>query len=66
MKQRPRFLPGIKCPRCWDRALITTWRPPRGIDPGMREYRCGRCKLVTYKVMGVAAAPAPSLALGSR
>jgi len=65
MKQKQRFRPGIKCPRCYERALITPWRPPRGIDPGMREYWCRRCKLVTYKVRGSRPLKTPSLVLAS-
>ncbi|MBA7648705.1 hypothetical protein ES703_56493 [subsurface metagenome] len=62
MKQQPRFLPGIKCHRCLDRALITPWRPPRGIDPGMRQYKCRSCKLVVYKVIGRSSPKAPAFA----
>jgi len=62
MYRRPRFKPGIKCPRCLARAPITSWRPSPGIDPGMREYRCRRCGLVTYKVIGSRPRSAPALA----
>ncbi len=63
MERKPKFLPGIKCPRCWIRALITSYRPPRGIDPGMRQYRCRRCGLVIYKVIGAAAPKTPALTI---
>ena len=62
MYRRPKFLPGIKCPRCLDRAPITPWRPPPGIDPGMRQYKCRRCDLVTYKVKGAAVPKTAALA----
>ncbi|GAI94820.1 unnamed protein product, partial [marine sediment metagenome] len=39
-----------KCPVCGDKAEITTWKPPRGIDQRFREYRCTSqtCRVVFY------------------
>ena len=39
-----------KCPVCGEQALLTTWKPPRGIDQRFREYRCSRqtCRAVFY------------------
>ncbi|GAI40882.1 unnamed protein product [marine sediment metagenome] len=39
-----------KCPVCGDKAEITTWKPPRGIDQRFREYRCTSqtCRTVFY------------------
>ncbi|GAI68049.1 unnamed protein product [marine sediment metagenome] len=39
-----------KCPVCGDKAEITPWKPPRGIDQRFREYRCSRhtCRTVFY------------------
>ena len=38
----------IDCTRCCGRLEVTRWRPPRGIDPELREFECYLCGLVTY------------------
>ncbi len=33
-------------------AEMTEWRPPPGIDPKMRQFKCPGCGAVFYKVKG--------------
>ncbi|MBA7531604.1 hypothetical protein ES705_23817 [subsurface metagenome] len=39
-----------KCPVCGDVVEMTPWKPPRGLDQQLREYRCARhtCRKVFY------------------
>lgn len=38
----------MQCPKCRSSGVMTEWRPSKGIDPGMREYKCPGCKKVFY------------------
>lgn len=38
----------IKCAHCRGPAYMTDWRPKRGLDPILREFRCKYRRRVTY------------------
>lgn len=40
----------IHCPDCPHLAKMTTWKPIRGFDRGVRKYRCPFCKAEYYLV----------------
>ena len=41
----------MKCPDDFDQVMyLTNWKPPRGVDPRLRQFRCPLCKMVIYKV----------------
>jgi len=51
---RERTTGRVKCPRCsnpWTGRIVwarmTGWRPPHGIDPQLREFRC-ECGWTVY------------------
>ena len=29
-----------KCPMCGDESVLTTWKPPKGLDQRFRQYKC--------------------------
>lgn len=31
------------CPRCYEPVSSTSWRPPIGFDPRLREFECKKC-----------------------
>ncbi len=31
------------CPKCRNQCAKTSWRPPRGINPDLRQHRCPNC-----------------------
>ena len=39
-----------KCPECGDKAVLSTWKPPRGLDQRFRQYICTdlHCRFVFY------------------
>lgn len=42
----------MKCPKHPDTPMYqTTWRPPRGMDSRLRQYKCGvpGCDYIEYK-----------------
>ena len=41
------------CPKCMAIATSTSWRPPEGLDPNMREFVCPEkvCNHDFYKVI---------------
>lgn len=44
-----------KCPNCvkYDNRGVgreTGWRPPQGIHPRMREFKCSHCGWIFYKI----------------
>lgn len=52
----------VKCQLCkwYDRdeeawnykmAFITDWRPPKGLDPKMREFKCSGCGQLFYVIL---------------
>ena len=36
------------CMRCLNEAQRTDWKPPRGYNPDLVEYKCGNCGHVSY------------------
>ncbi len=42
----------MKCSKCEGEASRTNWIPPKGYDPYLHEYKCGRCGLVFYVAKG--------------
>ncbi len=40
----------VKCPNCGDKAALTPWKPPRGIEQRFREYKCSNqvCRCQFY------------------
>ena len=42
------ILKRIRCPKCGHSAQLTTWKPPDGYDPRMREYHCEVCDTEVY------------------
>jgi len=41
-----------KCPRCGYDSVLTPWKPPIGLNPRLRQYRCSNvvCGTVFYMV----------------
>lgn len=42
------------CPDCRGKAgLVIGWKPPQGIDPLLRAFKCLSCGSIHYKVISV-------------
>ncbi|MBA7706771.1 hypothetical protein ES703_115628 [subsurface metagenome] len=48
-----------RCPNCWDEADMTSFRPPPGFDPAMREYNCSHCGYEWYHIPKTMGEPKP-------
>ncbi len=48
-----------KCPRCLALAALTAWKPTKGYDPLMREYKCSHCGYCWNEVPRPSATPEP-------
>ena len=38
----------MQCEKCESTLTKTDWRPPVGIDPQLRQFKCGTCGEVFY------------------
>lgn len=48
------ILPTTYCPDCRARAgVVVDWKPPPGLDPRLRAFRCLSCRGVFYKVVNI-------------
>ena len=42
----------MRCPRCTGKGIKTNYRPPEGIDPNLREFKCRMCGYTWFQVTG--------------
>ena len=41
----------MDCPKCLRHTMdLTDWKPPLGLDPKLRKFRCPKCDTRIYKV----------------
>ena len=41
------------CPKCQGKGIRCNWRPPRGINPHLRQYECSDCHHIFYAETGL-------------